>query len=133
VVTLAVGGWSRSLRRGRATAGPQALRAFAAATQPVYEAISQDPLLPSELLPDDWPGPELGAALQAAHRALGPAAVAYVHTLPSTHPNHQPRRWRRGREARSCFAFRDAEEQKSWARGPTATRQSGGRAAGHGA
>jgi phenylacetic acid degradation operon negative regulatory protein len=63
-------------------AGPQALRAFAAATQPVYEAIAQDPLLPGELLPDDWPGAELGAALQAALRALGPAAVAYVHTLP---------------------------------------------------
>lgn len=62
--------------------GPQALRAFAAATQPVYEAISQDPLLPTELLPNDWPGSELGAALQAALQALGPAAVAYVHTLP---------------------------------------------------
>jgi phenylacetic acid degradation operon negative regulatory protein len=61
--------------------GPQALRAFAAATQPVYQAIAQDPLLPNELLPDDWPRAELSAALQAAHRALGPAAVAYVHTL----------------------------------------------------
>jgi phenylacetic acid degradation operon negative regulatory protein len=62
-------------------AGPQALQAFAAATHPIYEAISRDPLLPSELLPDDWPGAELGAALQAAHQTLGPAAVAYVHTL----------------------------------------------------
>ena len=63
-------------------AGSPALRAFAAVTQPIYEAISQDPLLPSELLPDDWPGSELGAALRAALQTLGPAAVAYVHTLP---------------------------------------------------
>jgi phenylacetic acid degradation operon negative regulatory protein len=67
---------------GDPPAGPQALRAFAAATQPVYEAISRDPLLPAELLPDDWPGAELGAALQAALQTLGPAAVAHVHTLP---------------------------------------------------
>jgi phenylacetic acid degradation operon negative regulatory protein len=67
---------------GDPPAGPQALRAFAAATQPIYQAISQDPLLPSELLPDDWPAPELGAALQAALQTLGPAAVAYVQTLP---------------------------------------------------
>ena len=66
---------------GDPPAGPHALRAFAAATQPIYAAISQDPLLPSELLPDDWPAAELGAALRAALQTLGPAAVAYVHTL----------------------------------------------------
>lgn len=66
---------------GDPPAGPQALRAFAAATQPIYEAISRDPLLPSELLPDDWPGAALGAALRDALQTLGPPAVAYVHTL----------------------------------------------------
>ncbi len=66
---------------GDPPAGPHALLAFAAATQPIYAAISQDPLLPSELLPDDWPATELGAALRAALHTFGPAAVAYVHTL----------------------------------------------------
>jgi DNA-binding transcriptional regulator PaaX len=31
------------------------LRAFAAATLPIYDASSGDPGLPAELLPADWP------------------------------------------------------------------------------
>ncbi|PZS12372.1 MAG: hypothetical protein DLM64_05075 [Solirubrobacterales bacterium] len=62
-------------------AGPAALRAFAAATQPVYQAVAQDPLLPRELLPNDWPAPQLGAALAATLEKLGPAASAYVDAL----------------------------------------------------
>lgn len=61
--------------------GPEALRAFAAATQPVYQAIARDPLLPRELLPDDWPAPQLGTALAATLKALGRAASAYVDAL----------------------------------------------------
>lgn len=61
--------------------GPRALRALAAAMQPTYETIGRDPLLPRELLPDDWPAAALGAAFTAALQTLGPAAVAYVDTL----------------------------------------------------
>lgn len=62
-------------------AGPQALRAFAVAMQPVYETIARDPLLPRELMPNDWPATTLGAAFTATLEALGPLALAHVDTL----------------------------------------------------
>ncbi len=62
-------------------AGPQALHAFAEAMQPVFEAIARDPLLPRELLPDEWPAPALRKAFKSTLDVLGPAAVAYVETL----------------------------------------------------
>jgi len=62
-------------------AGPAALRRLQSVTQPVYEAVSEDPALPAALLPHDWPGQELGATLTAALRALGPAAIAHVRDL----------------------------------------------------
>ena len=49
-------------------AGPAALRAFAAAVLPLYQAGAADPDLPAELLPADWPGQELGAAIGRAFR-----------------------------------------------------------------
>jgi len=61
--------------------GPQALRAFTAAMRPVYDTIARDPLLPSELLPDEWPATALGEAFRTTLETLGPAASAYVNTL----------------------------------------------------
>lgn len=66
--------------------GSRALRAFAAAIQPVYETIARDPLLPRELLPDNWPAPELSAAFATTLRTLGPAAVEYAETLGHRSP-----------------------------------------------
>ncbi len=58
-----------------------ALRAFAAATLPMYEAAVADPDLPAELLPADWPGPEIGAMLGRAFRAFGPPLGEYLATV----------------------------------------------------
>jgi phenylacetic acid degradation operon negative regulatory protein len=52
-----------------------------ATTQPIYEAVTDDPALPSRLLPEDWPGRQLGVALTAANTALGPAALARLNAL----------------------------------------------------
>ncbi len=62
-------------------AGPRALRAFAAAMQPIYQAIANDPLVPQELLPADWPAPELSAAFQTALQTFAPPAIAYADNL----------------------------------------------------
>jgi phenylacetic acid degradation operon negative regulatory protein len=64
-------------RRGDAAA----LRAFAAATLPLYEAAVADPDLPAELLPADWPGPEISALLGQAFRAFGPSLGEYLATV----------------------------------------------------
>lgn len=58
-----------------------ALRAFAAATLPMYEAAVADPGLPAELLPADWPGPEIGQMLGRAFRAFGPPLGEYLATV----------------------------------------------------
>lgn len=58
-----------------------ALRAFAAATLPMYEAAAADPDLPAELLPAGWPGPEIGAMLGQAFRAFGPPLEEYLATV----------------------------------------------------
>jgi phenylacetic acid degradation operon negative regulatory protein len=50
-------------------------------TQPIYDAVSDDPALPAQLLSDDWPAAELGASLGAAHQLLGPLAVAHAAAL----------------------------------------------------
>jgi DNA-binding transcriptional regulator PaaX len=51
------------------------------ATQPIYEAIADDPALPAELLPADWPAHDLGAALTAADETLGPPAERQVQAI----------------------------------------------------
>ncbi|MGI8902877.1 MAG: PaaX family transcriptional regulator C-terminal domain-containing protein [Solirubrobacteraceae bacterium] len=71
---------------GEPLTGPQALRGFAAAIQPVYETIARDPLLPPELLPESWPASRLRAAFAATLQALGPAAVKYAATLAHRPP-----------------------------------------------
>jgi DNA-binding transcriptional regulator PaaX len=60
-----------------------AFRAFAAATLPLYEVSADDPDLPSELLPDDWPGDQLAAAIGRAFRVFVPLMVDYLGTLTS--------------------------------------------------
>jgi phenylacetic acid degradation operon negative regulatory protein len=64
-----------------------AFRAFAAATLPIYEAGAEDPDLPAELLPADWPGQQLGAALGRAFQVFGPLLAEYLTTVvgPGSH------------------------------------------------
>jgi phenylacetic acid degradation operon negative regulatory protein len=57
------------------------LRAFAAATLPVYEAGADDPDLPAELLPPDWPGDQIGPALGRAFQVFGPLIDEYLAAL----------------------------------------------------
>ena len=61
--------------------GPSAVQRLYATTQPIYEAVADDPALPTQLLPADWPGRQLGAALTAANAALGPAALKQLRAL----------------------------------------------------
>jgi phenylacetic acid degradation operon negative regulatory protein len=61
--------------------GARAFGAFATATLPVYQAVADDPGLPSELLPPDWPAAELGAALGEALRVFGPPVGAHIDDL----------------------------------------------------
>lgn len=42
--------------------------------------------LPAELLPQDWTGPRLEAAVGAAHRHYGPAAAEFVRTVVEASP-----------------------------------------------
>ncbi len=67
----------------RHPAGPAAFRAFAGATLPIFDASAADPDLPDELLPDDWPGAELGYALGQAFRAFYPHIAGYLEALTS--------------------------------------------------
>jgi phenylacetic acid degradation operon negative regulatory protein len=61
--------------------GPDALRALAAATLPIYEAIRDDPELPEQLLAPDWPQQRLRAALTDCLRVLVPGVAEYVAVL----------------------------------------------------
>jgi phenylacetic acid degradation operon negative regulatory protein len=54
------------------------LRPFAEVTLPIYRAIADDPGLPADLLPRDWPARELGSALGEALRAFGPAVASHI-------------------------------------------------------
>ncbi len=64
----------------RLVPGSEAFRAFAAATLPIYATIADDPDLPAELLPADWPGAELSSALGQALRAFFPLVRDYLMT-----------------------------------------------------
>ncbi len=63
---------------GRQASGAAAFRAFAAATLPVYEATADDPDLPADLLPADWPGDQLAGVLGHAMRAFHPFINDYL-------------------------------------------------------
>jgi phenylacetic acid degradation operon negative regulatory protein len=69
--------------RRRPPTGPAALVGLAVATLPIYEAIRDDPGLPAQLLPPDWPQPELRAALAEALMCLSPGVRSYVEQLRS--------------------------------------------------
>ena len=62
-------------------AGPAAFAAFAAATLPIFEVTTDDPDLPSELLPPGWPGGDLGEALGQAFRVFGPQISSYLAAI----------------------------------------------------
>jgi phenylacetic acid degradation operon negative regulatory protein len=65
--------------RQRPPAGAAALRAFAAAALPLYQAGSADPDLPAELLPADWPALKLSAAIGNALAVFAPLVADYLH------------------------------------------------------
>jgi phenylacetic acid degradation operon negative regulatory protein len=60
-----------------------AFQAFAATTLPVFEILREDPDLPAALLPPDWPGQQLGAALQRAFQVFSPLLQDYLATIIS--------------------------------------------------
>jgi phenylacetic acid degradation operon negative regulatory protein len=62
-------------------AGAPALRAFATAALSLYRAGSADPDLPAELLPADWPGRQLGAAIGRAFAVYGPLVGDYLDAV----------------------------------------------------
>jgi phenylacetic acid degradation operon negative regulatory protein len=72
---------ARTSRVSQLEPGAAAFRAFAAATLPVYEVTADDPDLPAELLPADWPGDQLTAALGHSLRAFYPLISDYLTTV----------------------------------------------------
>jgi phenylacetic acid degradation operon negative regulatory protein len=70
-------------RAAQLAPGGEAFRAFAAATLPVYEVTADDPDLPAELLPADWPGDELTSALGQTLRAFFPLIRDYLIAVTS--------------------------------------------------
>jgi DNA-binding transcriptional regulator PaaX len=71
--------------------GGDAFRAFAATTLPVYEVTADDPDLPAELLPGDWPGDELSRALGQALRAFFPLISDYLRAITALPAAHMDR------------------------------------------
>lgn len=65
----------------RHSPGAAAFRALSAATLPIYDASAEDPDLPAGLLPPDWPGDQLGPALDRAFRAFYPLIGDYLTAL----------------------------------------------------
>jgi phenylacetic acid degradation operon negative regulatory protein len=59
----------------------EAMTSFAAAVLPVYEVGGDDPDLPSELLPADWPGDQVGVTLHRAHLVFATVLDDYLASL----------------------------------------------------
>lgn len=59
-----------------------ALQEFAAATLALYEVAGDDPDLPAQLLPPDWPGQQVGPTLHQAISVFGPLLDEYFATIP---------------------------------------------------
>jgi phenylacetic acid degradation operon negative regulatory protein len=72
--------------RRQPLAGPAALRAFASAALPLYEAGSADPDLPAELLPADWPAGDLSAAIGRAFEVFVPLVSDYLDGFAAASP-----------------------------------------------
>jgi phenylacetic acid degradation operon negative regulatory protein len=94
---LAEAGRRISAAEKEPAAGAAAFRNFAAATLPLYQASADDPDLPAELLPADWPGPAIGPAIGRAFAAFGPALGDYLAAVTSVrsgparaHPDRHP-------------------------------------------
>lgn len=65
-------------------AGPEALRAYVGALQPVLTDTLREPRLPPELLPAGWPGRDLRAAIGRCTAAFNGTTDAYVRALLPT-------------------------------------------------
>jgi len=61
--------------------GPAALRAYVSALQPVLTDTLREPRLPAPLLPADWPGPDLRAAIGRCTTTFATVTDAYVRGL----------------------------------------------------
>jgi DNA-binding transcriptional regulator PaaX len=61
--------------------GAAALRAFVGAALPLYQAGAADPDLPADLLPADWPGQDLSAAIGRAFTVFVPLVRDYLDAL----------------------------------------------------
>lgn len=61
--------------------GPEALRLRTAVVSDWRHLSFDDPLLPQQLLPADWPGSEAFSIFRSVHARLGPAAMQYVEQV----------------------------------------------------
>lgn len=64
--------------RSNPVTGDAAVRLMWEAMSPISATAIEDPSLPGELLPADWPGVEIAAAIQAVGLVVGSALQAYV-------------------------------------------------------
>jgi DNA-binding transcriptional regulator PaaX len=74
-----------SIDRARWAQSDHSFAAFAAATLPLFETAASDPDLPASLLPSDWPGNDVGAAIGRALEVFGPMISQYVTDLAGRH------------------------------------------------
>lgn len=81
----AIADFDRRVAEARRTrpVGAGALREFAAAVLPLYQAGAADPDLPAELLPADWPGQKLGDAIGRAFTVFVPLVSDYLDGFAS--------------------------------------------------
>ncbi|MHB1510253.1 MAG: PaaX family transcriptional regulator C-terminal domain-containing protein [Acidimicrobiales bacterium] len=71
--------------RARGAHSDHSFGAFAAATLPLFETAASDPDLPAALLPPNWPGNDVGAAIGSALEVFGPMIGQYVRGLSGRH------------------------------------------------
>jgi phenylacetic acid degradation operon negative regulatory protein len=66
------------LHRSGPLSGAAAVRAMWEVMTPISATAIDDPALPAELLPDDWPAAEIRSAIVGAGTILGPELLAFV-------------------------------------------------------
>jgi len=64
--------------RASLPSGAAAVRAMWQAMSPISATAIEDPALPAELLPDDWPGAEIRGAIIGISTVLGPQVQAFI-------------------------------------------------------
>jgi len=69
------------IERARSAQGDHSFAAFAAAALPLFETAASDPDLPAALLPSNWPGDDVCAAIGRAIEVFGPMIGQYVTDL----------------------------------------------------